>query len=93
MAKGTEDIPEVIKHYYITCERRDKIVQVRKIIAGLKPKKVMLFINNQQETDELVEKLQFHGLSVGGIYGAAKKNERRKAIEDFRSGRINMRCV
>ena len=90
MAKGTEDIPEGIKHYYITCERRDKIVQVRKIIAGLKPKKVMLFINNQQETDELVEKLQFHGLSVGGIYGAAKKNERRKAIEDFRSGRINM---
>ena len=50
----------------------------------------MLFINNQQETDELVEKLQFHGLSVGGIYGAAKKNERRKAIDDFRSGRINM---
>ena len=90
MAKGTDDIPEGIKHYYITCERRDKIVQVRKIMAGLKPKKVMLFINNQQETDELVEKLQFHGLSVGGIYGAAKKNERRKAIDDFRSGRINM---
>lgn len=90
MAQGTNDIPEGIKHYYIVCERRDKIVQVRKIMAGLKPKKVMLFINNQQEIDELVEKLRFHGLLAGGIYGAAKKNERHKAIDDFRSGRINM---
>ncbi len=90
MAKGADDMPAGIEHYYIICQRRDKIVQVRKIMAGLKPKKVMLFINNQQETDEMVEKLRFHGLLAGGIYGAAKKNERRKAIEDFRSGRINM---
>ena len=90
MAQGTDEIPEGIKHYYIVCQRRDKIVQVRKIMAGLKPEKVMLFINDTQQIDELVEKLRFHGLLAGGIYGQAKKNERRKAIDDFRSGRINM---
>jgi len=90
MAKGREEIPEGIKHYFITCEKRDKIVVVRKIMAGLKPKRVILFINNPYEIDEMVEKLNFHSLNAGGIYGSARKRERVKAINDFREGRINI---
>ena len=88
--KGKEEVPEKIKHYYIACEKRDKIVTVRKIMAGLKPNKVMLFINDTFEIEEMVEKLNYHGLNAVGIYGAAKKRERLKAINDFREGRSNM---
>ncbi len=90
MIKGREEVPEKIKHYYIACEKRDKIVTVRKIMAGLKPNKVMLFINDTFEIEEMVEKLNYHGLNAVGIYGAAKKRERLKAINDFREGRSNM---
>lgn len=88
--KGKEEVPEKIKHYYITCEKRDKIVLVRKIMAGLKPEKVMLFINDTFAIEEMVEKLNYHGLKATGIYGAAKKRERLKAIDDFREGRCNI---
>ncbi len=59
-------------------------------MAGLKPEKVMLFINDTFAIEEMVEKLNYHGLKATGIYGAAKKRERLKAIDDFREGRCNI---
>ncbi len=90
IVKCGDEMPEKIEHYYIVCDDRDKIVLVRKIMAALKPKKVILFINNQQKTDELVEKLNFHGLKAGGIYGSAKKYDRRDTINSFIDERINI---
>ena len=83
-------IPENIGHYYIFCDKRDKIVLLRKIIAGLKPEKTIVFLNNPNSIEEMVEKLNYHGLKSGGIYGAAHKNDRRTVMDNFREGRINI---
>ncbi len=89
-ANGEKEMPSGIKHFYVVCEKREKLIMLRKIIAGIKPEKTIAFINDEQTIDEFVEKLRYHGLKVGGIYGEAKKFERKKVIEDFRRGNINL---
>ncbi|MGE4215257.1 MAG: DEAD/DEAH box helicase [Anaerotignaceae bacterium] len=83
-------LPKNIEHYYILAEARDKIVVLRKIMAGLKPEHVIVFINNPNNIDTMVEKLNFHGLKADGIYGTAHKNDRKNAMDSFREGRINI---
>ncbi len=83
-------IPENINHYYIVADKRDGIVILRKILAGEKPKKVIVFINRPDNIEVLCEKLKFHGIRVGGIYGSAHKNDRKNTMDAFREGRIDV---
>ncbi|MGL4789926.1 MAG: DEAD/DEAH box helicase, partial [Anaerotignaceae bacterium] len=83
-------MPSEINHYYMIADTRDKIVVLRKIIAGLNPKKTIVFINNPENIEVMTEKLNFHGLKSGGIYGAAHKTQRKTAMDSFREGRINI---
>lgn len=85
-----EKMPDTIEHCFIVCDRRDKISMIRKIIAGQKPKKTIIFINNPENIEVTVEKLNHHGLRATGIYGLATKLERRKAMDDFREGRADI---
>ncbi len=79
-----------ITHLYIVCEKRDKILTLRKLMASVKPKKAIAFINKTEEIEILTSKLKFHGLPVDGIHGSFMKNERQKAMSDFKSEKINL---
>jgi len=102
IAKDLMKTPEVIKveeklqvnpnisHMYITCEQRDKMEILRKLIAAEKPKKAIVFINKGMETEITTSKLQYHHIKAYGIYGSAEKEERKKAMEDFRNGKLQI---
>lgn len=79
-----------ITHMYFVTERRDKIEILRKLIASIKPERAIIFINNSMETQITTAKLQYHHLKAYGLYGTAKKEERKKALDDFRSGKIQL---
>lgn len=79
-----------ISHLYIVCDKRDKIITLRKLMAGIKPNKAIAFINKSEEIETLVAKLQHHGLNVNGIHGSFVKNERQKSMQDFKTGKINL---
>lgn len=79
-----------ITHQYIVCDRRDKILVIRKLMAAVKPKKAIAFINKSEEIEILTSKLQFHGLRADGIHGSYVKNDRRKTMNDFKSEKINL---
>lgn len=79
-----------ITHMYITCEQRDKIEVLRKLIAAAKPKKAIVFINKSEETEITTMKLQYHNLKAYGIHGKASKEERQKAMENFRNGNLQL---
>lgn len=83
-------IAENIEHCYFTCEKRDKILLVRKLMAAIKPAKALLFINNCNDIETLTSKLQFHNLKVDCIHGSLVKNHRRDSLDDLRSGKINL---
>ncbi len=89
-AQEEDKLPEHIRHFYIACEWREKVIMIRKIVHGLKPEKTVVFINNPENIEVTVEKLRYHSIKAVGIYGGAHKAERKKALDDFREGRANV---
>lgn len=101
-AKQIMKYPEIIKidenspvnpnilHYYMICDQRDKILNVRKLVAALNPERAIVFINKMDEIEITASKLRFHKLTAYGLYGSAPKEERKKALEDFRNGKLQI---
>lgn len=83
-------IPEGLSHYYILSPPREKFVNLRKILAGEKPEKAIVFLNNPENIEVTVDKLCYHGIRAAGIYGTAGKLERKNALADFREGRVSV---
>lgn len=79
-----------INHMYFTAEQRDKIETLRKLVASIKPEKAIVFINKSEEIDLTTLKLQYHHIKAYAIYGSASKEERKKALEGFRQGKIQL---
>lgn len=88
-AAGTA-VPEGVSHYYILSAPREKFVNLRKLLAGEKPEKAIVFLNNPENIEVTVDKLCYHGIKAAGIYGTAGKLERRNALADFREGRVSV---
>ena len=76
---SNEKLPENIEHIYITAEQREKIIVIRKLVHGENIKKGIVFINNNENIEVIVDKLNYHGIKAVGIYGKAHKYDRRKS--------------
>jgi ATP-dependent RNA helicase DeaD len=88
--EGNIKVNPNIAHMYVIAEQRDKIEMLRKLVAAEKPSKAIVFINKTDETEITTLKLQYHHLKAYGIHGRATKEERQKAMEDFRNGRLQL---
>ena len=83
------DMPD-ITHLYFLAEQRDKIEMLRKIVALINNERVLIFINKSEEIETTVAKLEYHGLKAAGIHGSSFKGDRKKSLEDFRKGKIQL---
>lgn len=79
-----------IEHMYFMVEKREKLILLRKLISATNPKKAIIFINKSDEVEITASKLSYHGLKVEGIHGSSEKENRKKAIEDFNAGKIQL---
>lgn len=79
-----------IDHMYFVVEKRDKLLLLRKLISATNPEKAIVFINKSDEVEITTSKLSYHGLKVEGIHGTSDKINRKKAIEDFNAGKIQL---
>ena len=81
-----------IDHYYLICEQRDKFVQLRKLLHALDESadRILIFMNDGPELDFLVDKLNYHKIHTYSLHGIVSKEERQKAMEDFRRGKIKI---
>jgi len=79
-----------ISHYYFRCDLRDKINMIRKLVSSLNPERAIIFINNSNEIEIITSKLKYHNLKVEGLHGSNIKEDRKKAMEDFRSGKVQL---
>ena len=83
-------IAPTVEHMFFLAEQRDKVEVLRKLIRMIIPTRALIFINKSEEVQKMVESLKFHGLEAEGIYGGANKAERKKAMDDFRSGKSTL---
>lgn len=90
--KGEEtvSIPTTIEHLYFLSEQRDKIEVLRKLVRILNPQKAVVFINKSTETEVTTAKLQYHGIKADSLHGTNVKLDRKKTMEAFREGNIQL---
>ncbi len=83
-------LPSGIIHMYFLAEARDKVVVLRKLLAGIQPERALVFVNTAPAIAETVAKLNFHGVAAAGLHGSANKAERQAAMQDYREGRVRI---
>jgi len=88
--ESTATVPETIEHIYFVADQRDKIDVLRKLVRIMNPEKALAFVSNGDELSLLVEKLKFRKLDAEGIQGANFKLERKKVMDDFRNGKLQL---
>lgn len=79
-----------IEHIYFLSDPREKIETLRKLIASINPKRAIVFLNRNEEVDLATVKLKYHHINAEGIYSNTSKEDRKKALEGFRSGKVQL---
>jgi superfamily II DNA/RNA helicase len=83
-----EILHDKVLHWAVWAEDRDKIDALRSFLSAVRPKKALVFAERATSIQEIVSKLNHHKYSVVGIYSGMDKKERKKALDDFRGGRV-----
>lgn len=85
-----KDLPEsAVDHIYFVCERRDKVDVLRRIVK-MNQGKLMAFVQDVNEIEELAAKLQYKGVAAGVLQGSAWKTEREAMMKKFREGSLQL---
>lgn len=75
-----------INHVYFAADsQRDKFELLRRLLNAYKPKKAIIFVNNSEDIQRVTEKLNYHHYNAQKILGRVSKEERQRALENFRS--------
>lgn len=85
----TEDKPD-IDHVYFVTELREKMDILRKFVRSLDGQRALVFINRPDNVEVTVSKLNYQGLKAAGLHGSAGKEDRKRALDDFRSGKVQL---
>ncbi|SHN23871.1 DEAD/DEAH box helicase [Gracilibacillus kekensis] len=88
VGKEEDDRPNV-EYMYLVCEARDKIETLRKLIRN-QDMKALVFVKDITTLSILAEKLDYMGIHAGVLHSDAKKQERAKAIKEFREGKSEL---
>ena len=89
-AAAKQAVPESISHIYFKTEQRDKIDFLKRLIKNINPIKAVVFINSPGSIDNLTAKLKYNSLNAESLHGTNIKKDRKKVMDDFRSGKLNI---
>ena len=79
-----------INHMYLYGDRRDKFTLLRKSLAATKPKKAVVFVNDENSIEVITSKLNYHKYKAIGIFGKMTKEDRKNALNSFKIGKSNI---
>ena len=85
---GAAPVNENIEHLYLVCEGRDKPEVLRKLLHALRPERALVFVHRNETAEKVAAKLAHHQIPVADLHAAADKRDRKKAMDDFRSGEV-----
>lgn len=78
--------PDITHLYFMAESQRDKLEVLRKLINALAVKKAIVFVNDGEDIQRITERLQERHYQVHKIFGRVSKEERQRALENFRRG-------
>jgi superfamily II DNA/RNA helicase len=83
-------VPDTIEHIYFVAEERDKVEVLRKLLRIINPERAIVFAGKSDEIEIILSKLLYHKFNVYAIHGANIKLDRKKALDDFKSGKVQI---
>jgi superfamily II DNA/RNA helicase len=81
---------ERIEHWAFFAEDRRKISTLRSFIHAVNPDKTLVFTEQTGQIGNIMAHLQYHKIAAAGLFGDLAKQERKKALDDFRTGRVRV---
>lgn len=88
--QSLSEATSAVKHYYIICQRREKIDLLRRLIRTVSPESALIFVNDTEVIGAVEAKLKFSGLTAASLYGEAGKQERTTVMNRFSTGRLQL---
>lgn len=84
---STEQLPKQgkVTHSFIKVDERDKTDLLRSL-SHMKDVKALAFVNNLDQVLMKESKLKFRDAKIATLHSEMKKEERKKALDDFRKG-------
>ncbi len=82
------EIPENIEHLYFETDYRKKLEEVRKIFSSEEIQKAIIFINKEDDIENMEKRLNFHKIPCKALFGKCKDFERKEALNDLATGKI-----
>jgi superfamily II DNA/RNA helicase len=82
-----EILRDRIEHWAIFSESRRKTQTLLSLLAAAKPKKALVFTGRSYDAGKLVAALQNRHAAACGLYSGMDKQERKRAVDRFRSGK------
>jgi len=79
-----------IEHVYLVSEERDKPDVFRSLVHALEPERAIVFVHRTETAEIVAAKLAYHHIEVAQLHGAFAKDARKRAMDDFRSGRAKV---
>lgn len=79
-----------IEHWAIYAELREKIDFLRKFLAAENPGKALIFTSRSDQVENIYKKLTYKHIDCAALYAKADKQERKAAIDRFRSGKCKI---
>ena len=88
----TEDLTlEGIRQYYVAMEKEEhKIDTLYDIYKVIKVTQCIIYTNSKNKTEHVARLLNEEGFPVDYIHGGLMQSDRKRIMEDFRSGKIKI---
>jgi len=87
---GAAPVNSNIEHAYLLCKENDKPEMLRKLLNAMKPERAIVFVHRNASAELIASRMSDRNVAVADLHGAFDKTERKKAMDDFRSGRVNV---
>jgi ATP-dependent RNA helicase DeaD len=88
LRRGASAVNANIAHRYLVCEERDKPRVLRQLLHALKPERALVFVHLNTSAEHVAAQLAHHAIPVAELHAGIDKQGRKRAMDDFRSGRV-----
>jgi ATP-dependent RNA helicase DeaD len=90
LSVGANQINSDIQHVYFISEDRSKADLLRRLIRAVDPERALVFVHRNKDAELVKDKMRHYNISVADLHGARGKLDRKKALDDFRSGKVTV---
>jgi superfamily II DNA/RNA helicase len=90
LSTGANQVNADIRHVYFLGEGRNKADLLRRLVRAIEPERAIVFVHRNKDAELVKDKMEHYNFSVADLHGMHGKLARKKALDDIRSGKVNI---